>query len=88
MGLYLTLYTIQESLWFSQQGSIIQFIIDIGLTIKLVRLIGKCLNETYSNICSGKHISDSFFLQKGLLQADVLSTPLFSLHLEYAIKTV
>jgi hypothetical protein len=28
--------------------------------MKLVRLIKMCLNETYSNVRKGKHLSDSF----------------------------
>jgi hypothetical protein len=31
-----------------------------GIPIKLARLIKTCLNETYSNACICKHLSDSF----------------------------
>jgi hypothetical protein len=36
-----------------------------------------CLNETYSNICVGKHLSDTFPIQNGLKQVDALSPLLF-----------
>jgi hypothetical protein len=50
--------------------------------MKLVRLIKMCLNETYSKACIGKHFSDSFPIQKGLKQGDVLSPLLFNFALE------
>jgi hypothetical protein len=40
--------------------------------MKLVRLIKMCLNETYSNIHVGKHLSDSFPIQNGLKQGEAL----------------
>jgi hypothetical protein len=45
-----------------------------------------CLNETYSKVCIGKYLSDSFPIQNGLKQGDVLSQPLFNFALEYAMK--
>jgi hypothetical protein len=47
-----------------------------------------CLNETYSKIRIGKHLSDSFPIQNGLKQGDVLSPPFFNFALEYAIRKV
>jgi hypothetical protein len=41
--------------------------------MKLVRLIKMCLNETYSKVRIGKHLSDNFPIQIGLKQGDVLS---------------
>jgi sorting nexin-29 len=35
-------------------------LIEFGVPMKLVRLIKMCLNETYSKVCIGKHLSDSF----------------------------
>jgi hypothetical protein len=35
-----------------------------------------CLNETYSKVHIGKHLSDSFPIQSGMKQEDALS-PLF-----------
>jgi hypothetical protein len=47
-----------------------------------------CLNETYSKVRIGKHLSDSFPIQNGLKQRDALSPPLFNSALEYAIRKV
>jgi uncharacterized alkaline shock family protein YloU len=47
-----------------------------------------CLNETYSKVCIGKHLSDSFSIQNGLKQGDALSSLLFNFALEYAIRKV
>jgi hypothetical protein len=45
-----------------------------------------CLNETYSEVQVGKHLSDTFPIQNGLKQGDVLSPLLFSFALEYTIR--
>jgi hypothetical protein len=55
--------------------------------MKLVRLIKMCLNDTYSKVHIGKHLSDSFPIQNGLKQGDALSPLLFNFALEYASKT-
>jgi hypothetical protein len=56
--------------------------------MKLVRLIKMCLNEPYSKVRIGKHLSDSFPIQNGLKQEDALSLLLFNFTLEYAIRKV
>jgi hypothetical protein len=56
--------------------------------MKLVRLIEMCLNETVSKVHIGKHVPDSFPIQKGLKQGDTLSPLLFNFTLEYAIWKV
>jgi hypothetical protein len=56
--------------------------------MKLVRLIKMCLNETYSKVRIGKHLSDSFPIHNGLKEGDALSPLLFNLVLEYAIRRV
>jgi hypothetical protein len=56
--------------------------------MKLVRLIKMCLNETYSKVRIGKHLSDSFPIQSGLKQGDAVSPLLFNFALEYAIRKV
>jgi hypothetical protein len=47
-----------------------------------------CLNETYSKVNVGKHLSDKFLIQNGLKQGDALLPLLFSFALEYAIRKV
>jgi hypothetical protein len=56
--------------------------------MKQVRLIKMCLNETYSKVRIGKHLSDSFLIQTDLKQGDALSPLLFNFALEYAISKV
>jgi hypothetical protein len=63
-------------------------LIEFGIHMKLVRLIKICLNETYSKVRIGKHLSDNFPIQNGLKQYDSLSPLLFNFSLEYAIRTV
>jgi hypothetical protein len=43
-------------------------LIELGVPMKLVKLIKMCLNETYSKVRIGKHLSDSFPIQNGLKQ--------------------
>jgi hypothetical protein len=47
-----------------------------------------CLNETYDKIHVGKHLSDTFAVQNGLIQADALSPLLFNFAVEYVIREV
>ena len=47
-----------------------------------------CLNETYSRVRVGKHLSDMFSIRNGLKQGDGLSPLLFNFALEYAIRRV
>jgi hypothetical protein len=63
-------------------------LIKFGVPMKLVRLIKMCLNETYTKVRIGKHLSDSFPVQNGLQQGDALSSLLFNFALEYAIRKV
>jgi hypothetical protein len=55
---------------------------------KLVRLIKMCLNETYSKIRIGGHLSGAFPIQNGPKQGDALSPLLFNFASEYAIRKV
>jgi hypothetical protein len=41
---------------------------------ELFRLIKMCLNETYSKVSIGKHLSDNFSTQIGLKQGDALTS--------------
>jgi hypothetical protein len=56
-------------------------LMELGVPMKLVRLIKMCLNETYSKVCIGKHLS-------GLKQGDAPSPLHFNFALEYAIRKV
>jgi hypothetical protein len=47
-----------------------------------------CLNETYSKVRIGKHLSDKFPIQDGLKQRDALSSLLFNFALQYAVRNV
>jgi hypothetical protein len=63
-------------------------LIKFGIPRRLVRLMKMCLNETYSKIRIGKHLSGAFPIQNGLKQGDALSLLLFIFALEYAIRKV
>jgi hypothetical protein len=41
---------------------------EYSVTMKLDKFIQMCLNETYSKIILGKHLSDMFSIQNGLKQ--------------------
>jgi hypothetical protein len=62
--------------------------IEVGVLMKLVRLIKMCLNEIYSEVHIGKYLSESFLIQSGLIQGDALSPLLLNFALEYAIRKV
>jgi len=47
-----------------------------------------CLNETYSRVRVGKHLSDVFPIMNVLKQGDALSPLLFNIALEYVIRRV
>jgi hypothetical protein len=53
-------------------------LIEFGVHMKLVRLTKMCLNETYSKVCIGKHLSDMFPIQNGLKQEDAIKTTSFT----------
>jgi hypothetical protein len=61
---------------------------DFGVTMKLLRPNKMCLNETFSKVHIGKHLSDSFCIQNDLKQVDALSPLLFNFALECAISRV
>jgi hypothetical protein len=47
-----------------------------------------CLNETYSEVCIVKHLSDNYPIQNVPKQGDALSPLCFNFALEYAIGNV
>jgi len=40
-------------------------LIEFGIPMKLVKLIKMCLNETYSRVRVGKHLSDIYPIRNG-----------------------
>ena len=62
--------------------------IEFGIPMKLVRRLKMCLNEMYSRVRAGKHLSDMFPVRNGLKQRDALSPLLFDFAVGYAIKRV
>ena len=63
-------------------------LIEFGIPLKLVRLIKMCLNETYSRVQVGKHLSDMFLIRICLKQGDALMPLLFNFALESTIRRV
>jgi hypothetical protein len=63
-------------------------LIEFVISLKLVRLVKICLNETYSRVWEGKHLSERFPIKNGLKQGEALSPLLFNFALEYAIWRV
>jgi hypothetical protein len=62
-------------------------LIQLGIPMKLVRLINMCLGKTYSRVWIGKHLSDMFSIRNGLKQGDYFLKFLNSA-LEYVIRRV
>ena len=60
---------------------------EFGIPLKLLRLIKMCLNETYSRVRVGKHLSDMLPIKSDLKQ-DALSPLFLNFALEYAIRRV
>ena len=56
--------------------------------MKLIRLIKMCLNEDYSRVQVGKHLSDMFPIKNGLKQGGALLPLVLNFALEYAIRMV
>jgi hypothetical protein len=63
-------------------------LIAFGITMKLVRLIKSCVNETYSRVRVGRYLSDMFAIENGLKQTDALSPFLINLALQCVIRRV
>jgi hypothetical protein len=63
-------------------------LIEFGIPVQQLKLIKMCLNETYSRVRVGKHLSDIFPINNYLKQRDALSTLFFNFALDYAIRKV
>jgi hypothetical protein len=76
-----------NSIQFSEEGSIVQYSFRVWGMHRTSQVHYKtCLNETYSKVHIGKHLSDSFPIKNGLKQGDALSPLLFNFALEYDIR--
>ena len=62
-------------------------LIEYGITIKLVKLMQMCLNETNTRV-QVVHLADMFPIRNGLKQGDSLSPLLLNFALEYTIRRV
>ena len=56
--------------------------------MQLLRLVKMCMNETYSRVRVGKHLSDIFFIKKGLKNGEAFSPLLLIFGLGYATGKV
>ena len=63
-------------------------LIEFVITMKLVRLIKMCVNETHISVKVGKHLSDMFPIRNGLKQENALLPVLFNFALDYSIRRV
>jgi hypothetical protein len=61
---------------------------ELGVLMKLVRLIKMCLNETCSKVRMGKNLSDNFPIHNDIKQGDALTPLLLNYALEYTIRKV
>jgi hypothetical protein len=61
-------------------------LVEFGIPIKLIRLMKMCLNETYSRVRVGKHLSDVFPTKNDLNLGGALLSLLFNFALECAIR--
>jgi len=82
------LYTSRKLMIYLEGRSCIIFSLNLVSPTKLVRLIKMCVNETYSRVRVGKHLSDIFPIRNSLKQGDALSPLLFNVALECAIRRV
>ena len=65
-----TIYKLQED---SDRKMVLYNILNaFGISMKLVRLLKMCLNETYSRDRVGKHLSGMLPIKNGLKQGDGL----------------
>jgi hypothetical protein len=49
---------------------------EFGVPMKLIILIKMYLNRTYSKVCIGKHLPDSFPVQNKTIRCSITSVPL------------
>jgi hypothetical protein len=71
-----------------RQEVLYNILIELGISIKLVRLIKMCLNETYSRVQVGKHLSEIFPIKNCKKQGNVVSPLVFNCALKYTFRSV
>jgi hypothetical protein len=64
-----------------RREALYNILIEFRIPLKLVRPVNMCLNETYSRVRVGKHLSDTFPIKNGLKQGDALSPLLWNMPL-------
>jgi hypothetical protein len=70
----------------SRREAFYNILAELGLQMKLGRLIKMCLNENHSKVHIGKHSFDTLPIQNILKQGDALSPFLLHFALEYGIR--
>jgi hypothetical protein len=85
---YIIIRSLQEGLYSVRREVVYSIFIESDVPIKLFWLIEMCLNERYSEVSTGEYFSDSFPIQNGLKQGDVLLLLLSNVTLEYAVRNV
>jgi len=63
-------------------------LIELSISMKLVRPIRICFNETYSRVPASKHLNDMFAIMNSLKIGDALSPLIFNFVLKYAFRRV
>ena len=63
-------------------------VIEFGIPMNLARQIKVCLNETYSRVRVGKHLSHIFPIRNGMKQGDAVSLFIFIFAVGYDIRGV
>jgi len=58
---------------------------ELGAPVKQIRLIKMCLNETYTKVCKGKHLCDTFLAPNGLKEGEGLLTLLSNFNLDISL---
>jgi hypothetical protein len=74
--LYIDFKTAYDSI---RREVLYNIVIEFGIPMKLVSLVKMCLNETYSRVQVGKHLSDTFRIKNGLKQGDAFIAIAFQL---------
>ena len=69
-----------------KRSKMYQILVLLGVPKKLVRLIQICLNGSTGKVRVGGNVSEPFMIRDGLKQGNGLSTVLFNLTLEYAVR--